>query len=248
MAVPFTKDVLRRNNKMAESIQSHINLFGAWDPQFTPEDVFSRKSGTEIIADFVGLVLEIKRESLTLEIVRRFSELSPSEVYIPVIPNEEKFIDRLVRPLKSAKRTYCLGEFLATVALSGLAGESLALLAYRIRKFVLNGQPISGEQEKKLFGKDFDSLGQERRIKVLECLGYIDRDDERLFLDLKGCRDKYLHLWEVDTSQIHSDAKKSFLNAMRLFKKITGLSIDESGSLVMNPNFLAYLKQTQSLA
>lgn len=185
---------------MAEYVQAHINLFGAWDPRFTAEEVFSRKAGTEAIADFIELVLEVKRESLTLKIVQRFAELSPPEVYAPVVPDEEKFIDRLVRPLKSAKRTYCFGEFLATIALSGLAGESLALLAYRIHKFVLNGKQINSEQEKKLFGNEFDNLGQERRIKVLECLGYIDLDDVGRFLDLKGCRDKYLHLWEVDTA------------------------------------------------
>src|SRR3989338_7893611 len=99
---------------MAEYIQAHISLFGAWDPQFTAEDVFSRKPGTEIIADLIELMLEIKGESLTLEIIQRFADLSPADVYIPVVPAEEKFIDRLVRPLKSAKRTFCFGDFLAT--------------------------------------------------------------------------------------------------------------------------------------
>lgn len=226
---------------MTEYIQAHINLFGAWDPRFTEEDVFSRKSGTELISDFIELVLEVKGESLTLEMIQRFADLSTPEVSVPVIPDEEKFIDRLVRPLKSAKRMYCFGEFYATVALSGLAGESLALLAYRINKFILNGHQIDNEQEKKLFGKKFDDLGQERRIKVLECLGYIDADDVSLLLDLKGCRDKYLHLWEVDTSQIRPDAKKCFLNAMRLFKKVTGISV-QSGQLVTKPNFLHFIK------
>lgn len=227
---------------MTDYIRSHINLFGAWDAKFTPNQVHTRSPGTDLVIDLIEAVLKIRLENISLSTIERFAEISPIELYLPVVPDEQYLVDRLLRPLKSAKRLYCLEEFLATIALSGLVGESLAMLVYRMRKPILNEQPIIITQEKQLFGRDFDSLDQSRRIEILKCFEFIDDDQKQLFSDLRGTRNKHLHLWEVNTNQIQVDAKKCFLNAMRLFKQISGLALGEGGALVMSPYLLQYIK------
>lgn len=232
---------------MEEYISAHVNLFGAWDPRFTPQAVFSRQPGTELIRELIEYVLEVKPECLTEIAIERFANISPLELYLPIVPDEQKFVERLLKPLKSAKRLYCIGEFLGTVALSGLVGESLAMLVYRIHKIRFGGKQIEKSQEQQLFGKDFDALDQSRRIEILQSLGLINDTQKQLFSDLRGMRNKYLHLWDVDSSQLESDAKKCFLNAMKLFKEISGVRTEPSGTFAMNPNLLAYVKTAQQV-
>lgn len=224
-----------------EMIQAHVNLFGYWNSKFTAADVFSRKPGTEPVSDMLDLFLGVKLEALSVGHVERFAELSPPELYLPIVPDEKQFVARLVRPLKSAKGSYCFEHFLATIALSGLAGESLAMLLFRMNEFTLNGKKVEGEQEKALFGAEFDKLGQERRLKVLKGLSYITDEQYQLFNELRGLRRPYLHLWEMDTSKEQTDAKKMFHHAMRLFLQIMGIKII-SGVTHMNPRLLAYIR------
>ncbi len=230
---------------MPEQIRAHINLFGAWIAGVSVNDVISKKTGTDALRMLIEAVLERSVDSLEPVAIERFADLSPQDLYLPVVPDEQKLVDRLLRPLKSAKRQYCFGEFLATIALSGLVGESLAMLRYRMRKPELHGKPISIEQERQLFGRDFDSLDQSRRVEILRSFELISDVQKQLFSDLRGIRNKYLHLWEVDSSQIHVEARKSFLNAMRLFKEISGLSIGPDGTFIMNPDLLNYLKDQE---
>lgn len=227
---------------MTEYVSAHVNLFGAWDPQFTPRQVFAREKGTDSIRSLIEYVLDVKPEGLTEIAVERFAGLSPKELYLPIVPNEQKLVERLLKPLKSAKRLYCLGEFLGTVALSGLVGESLAMLVYRMHRIQLGGKQIEKGQEQQLFGRDFDALDQSRRIEILRCLGLITDPKKQLFSDLRGTRNKYLHLWEVDSSQLEGDAKKSFLSTLRLFKEISGVDIGQSGEFIMVPQLLEYIR------
>ena len=99
---------------MSDYVIGHLNLFGGWDSGFTPKDVKERKEGSELFTDTIEMMLEDKIENLDLIEIGRFAELSTPELYIPIVPDEPKLIDRLARPLKSAKRLYCFGEFLST--------------------------------------------------------------------------------------------------------------------------------------
>lgn len=227
---------------MPDYVTAHVNLFGAWDAQFIPQAVFARRSGTEAVGQLIEYVLGIKLECLTEEAVKRFAEVSPAELYLPVVPDEQRLVERLLKPLKSAKRLYCLGEFLGTIALSGLVGESLAMLVYRMHGISLAGRQIEKSQEQQLFGKNYDALEQVRRTDILHCLGLINDVQKQSFSDLRGVRNKYLHLWEVDSSQLESDAKKCFLTALRLFKEISGVNIGKSGEFIIAPQLLAYIR------
>ena len=227
---------------MPDYVTAHINLFGAWDPRFAPQAVFSRQPGAEAIGQLIEYVLGVKLECLTEAVIERFAEASPADLYLPVVPDEQRLVERLLKPLKSAKRLYSLGESLGTIALSGLVGESLAMLVYRMRGISLGGKQIEKSQEQQLFGKDFDALDQIRRIDILHCLGLINDAQRLSFSDLRGVRNKYLHLWEVDNSQLESDAKKCFLTALRLFKEISGVGIGQSGEFIIAPQLLAYIR------
>ncbi len=231
---------------MAEYVSAHINLFGAWDPKFTPQQVFARAEGTDQIRSLIEYVLDLQPEGLTEAAIGRFAEISPQELYLPVVPDEQRLVQRLLRPLKSSKRLYCLGEFLGTIALAGLVGETLAMLAFRMRKIQLDGKALDGNQEQQLFGKEFDKLDQSRRIEILDCFGVINAQQKQQFSDLRGTRNKYLHLWEVDDSQIQGDARKSFLHAMRIFKEISNINVDLSGAFTMNPALLEYVRSDQA--
>ena len=74
----------------------------------------------------------------------------------------------MLKPLKSAKKNYCLGEYPATIALCGVVGEMLPILLWKINDVRLKGQSITEEDEAGLFGKSFEKLNQDQRLKILK--------------------------------------------------------------------------------
>ncbi|MBI2536544.1 MAG: hypothetical protein HYW06_06195 [Gemmatimonadetes bacterium] len=51
-------------------------------------------------------------------VTARYREISNEAVRLFIVPAEQRLIERLVWPLRSAKAAYMLGNYLATIALS----------------------------------------------------------------------------------------------------------------------------------
>jgi hypothetical protein len=175
-------------------------------------------------------------------LVARYKEISTEPVRLFATPVDERLDDKLVGPLRSAKASYMLGSYVATIALCGLVAEMLALLMWEMSAVTLNGDPITPEAERSLFGSSFERLGQERRIGVLKAYRLID---DATVADLGLIRDrrrKYLHLWSHDHTEAPADAVACFHSAVRATARVVGQEIND-GKILLAPQMLAYLKK-----
>jgi hypothetical protein len=198
----------------------------------------------DILEAFFGLPVK----SLGLEIIQRYCDLSTPDLYAPILPHSDKLFERLISPLKSAKRCYCFGEFLATIELCSHVGEMLAQLAWEITPITHNRSRVTPEFEKGLFGRRFEKLGQDRRIEVLKTFGAVSDHQAGLFEELRKKRVSYFHLWSAGTENSQADAVSCFRSALTLTKEVLQIGIDpnDRGRLLINPLLPAYLSEEHS--
>jgi hypothetical protein len=228
------------------TIHATVNFFGAplevCDIDKLTDHQNAANQLIQLDKRLIELFLEVPLANLPRTILERYAEISPQKLYQPVLPHTDKLYERLLSPLKSAKRCYCLGEFLATIELSAHIGEMLATLVWHMSTPSLNGQPITTETEKDLWGgKTFEKLGQNERTGVLRAFNLINDSQKALFDFLRTTRRKYFHLWSGDLQQAKPDALTSFFKIMQLIDEILQIKIG-NGTLLMNPKLLQYVQ------
>ena len=145
-------------------------------------------------------------------------------------------------PLRNAKAAYMCGNYLSTIALCGMVAEMVAILLFEISGFQLNNKPMSDKDQIAVFGRKFEKLGQERRVKILAAYSIIDSDIFTAFEAIREVRNRYLHLWSQDHEQLPIDAVKSFEFAVNIVVAAVGQKIHK-GKLILNPAFVKYLKR-----
>ncbi len=160
------------------------------------------------------------------------------------MPHSSKLFERLISPLKSAKRSYCFGEYLATIELSAHVGEMLSQLAWKMTPVTHNQKRMTDEFEKNVFGRSFEKLGQDRRLKILRAFGAISEHQYNDFTKIKNERRIYFHLWSKCTENIKMDSLSSYKGALRLIRDIlqVGISQQEPGKVTVNPLSVKYLE------
>lgn len=153
----------------------------------------------------------------------------------------------MLSPFKSAKRCYCLGEYLAAIELCAHVGEMLAQLLWAMSPITHNQEPVTTDFEKAMWGSTFEKLGQDRRVKVLEAFTALKTDHVEIFNFLRTTRRKYFHLWSESTEDIQEDAKNCFIRLTKLVKEILQMDISptEPGKITVNPMLSAYLERTK---
>jgi hypothetical protein len=192
-------------------------------------------------------VLEVPPQHLPRTVLERYVKVSAAETYTAIFPHTSKLFERFLVPFKSAKRMYCLGEFLACVELSAHLGEMLALLLWQITPVTLNGKPMDAAAEKALWGSEFEKLGQERRINVLQAFSAVSTDDVRDLDYLRATRRKHFHFWSTDTDTLPEDAFQCFLRIAALVRSVLQIEYDQ-GSVKLNPLLVAYLEKHRPAA
>ncbi|MFA5784243.1 MAG: hypothetical protein WC962_05135 [Phycisphaerae bacterium] len=175
-------------------------------------------------------------------VINRGKKISKNSLSLSLVPNEKKFLERLIWPLRHAKAGYMLGNYLGTIALCGFVAEMLAILLYDIANVSLNGQDFSAEKEKMLLGSKYEKLGQARRVAVLRAIDQIDEEVKNLFNEIKNIRNKYLHLYSSSYEKIESDTVAIFQKTVNLIVKAIGLKI-YSGRVSMRPDLIEYMRK-----
>lgn len=229
-----------------------LNTFG---PLLQKEDIEKLKNTkrSKIVHNFLISHLESFFEKpinkISSQVLDRYCEITNQETHLSITPAYDEFILRIINPLIYGKKYYCLGEYISCISMSGLVGEMLAILLWKISEFTIKGVKVSTAQEKRLFGNHFERLGQERRLEILLTMQVIDTEDKVKFHEIKDIRNKYMHLWDLTSRQQEIDAKKCITNAMLLFKKISsiGLNVDDEGkqTININPLLLKFLNSTK---
>jgi len=215
----------------------------------TPVSVgyFDRLSdGADHSSDFeykmIGHVLELPVEHLPREVLERYIEVSGKESYPAILPYTDKVFERFLAPLKSAKRTYCLGEYLASVELCAHLGEMLAILVWQITPITLKGKKLDQATEKAMWGREYEKLGQEKRIDLLKVFGAISDENAQLLDYLRATRRNYFHFWSTTREHLKDDALECFLKIAKLIQSIMHIEY-ENGSVKLNPLIGTYLAE-----
>lgn len=215
-----------------------LNFFG---PYLKKEDIKritdSRFSNTLFShqVELFGWFFELPMSALSEEILERYVEITTEESHTAVVPHTKEIFERLLKPLRSAKKCYCLGDYAATIALCGTVGEMLAILLWKINEVKFKGNYVTEEDEKGIFGSSFEKLGQERRLRILMTFGHITPEQLTKFDIIRNSRKPYLHLWTTDLKNEQAVASNVFMRSFQLFMEVTGIGLADAGTVKINP-------------
>lgn len=176
----------------------------------------------------------------TASLVDRYRRISTEPIRLSVAPAEPRILEKLIWPLRHAKASYVVGNYLGVVALCGMVSEMVALLLWQVTDASLNGRPMTPADEPALFGSSFERLGQDRRVHVLRAYGVINNDVVTMFDTIRLIRRRYLHLWSQDHDRLPDDAVASVHAAVGLVVAAVGQDFAD-GKVVLNPRLVKYL-------
>lgn len=187
--------------------------------------------------------LGLPRMSFTKELLERFRKVNTQKTFMNVVPA----IQKLLKPLEDSCKSYCFGLYSASIALSGVAAESLQILLWEMHGVTVEGQKMTEKQEKAILGRRFERVEQTRRIEVLEAFGLITESQKTRFYDIRDIRNRYLHSWKENFMREEQEALLCYQHAFSLFKEITGVKLDDAGSVKANPLLVKWMNKQPSL-
>jgi hypothetical protein len=192
-----------------------------------------------VLEAFFGLPLAC----INTEMLERYV-VATSGLHIMPFPVTERILERLLKPLKSAKRNYCFGDYMATVAASGVVAEMLAVLIWKIRIDGLQDHPLTKKDRNNgvELGSAFENLGQQYRVEALKDSELIESDDKSMFSAIRNLRKPYLHWWSTDPDKEQSDALEAYSKAFILFRKFVGPRIGDGGVMILDPKLLEFIQ------
>jgi hypothetical protein len=225
-------------------------IFLSLDPLFTGGGLKRKRfSSVGFLCDLVGVLSADPHKhipTLRKAIAARHDDLAPLENDLFLVPAEKQLLDRIVWPLRGAKATYLLGNFLACIALAGTVGEMVAQLVFDSARLSVRGKALDEEGQKVRFDRTFERMFQSRRIRVLEDLGLWSPDQAKKARDLSEIRNKYLHSLAVDLTAAQDHARRAYGLAAELAAATVNLPIGAEGTVKITPQLRRYLKQAKA--
>ncbi len=211
---------------------------------FTALDTLSQSNtsssiNTQMILDW--LCLPESKPDLE-SVIDRYNEINVLSNRLYIAPAEKNILEKLIWPLKNAKGSYMIGNYLGTIALCGMVAEMVAILNFEISNpaIQISGKPIDNKTQEKIFGRNFEQLGQERRVEILLAYGIINDVQKQRFNDIKGIRNRYLHFYSKEHTNIVKDAVTAFEAAVSLVTDLLEINI-VVGKISINPALARYL-------
>lgn len=149
---------------------SSISLFPTdFDEKAPPRSI----SSDEILNDFVGNGAGLPT-NVTEQIRSRYFSIHTMDLEILLVPAENVVLNKIVWPLRSAKKAYCLEDFLGCIALCGMVCEMAVVFIYDLvpKDFLkaLTKRQRSCKGKSKCGYKDdyeqYEKWGQQQRIEI----------------------------------------------------------------------------------
>ena len=156
-------------------------------------------------------------------------------------PAEERILEKLVWPLLHAKGSYMVGNYLGTISLCGMVCEMLAILIFEVAKPEINGARMTETSQRKLFGRTFEKLGQDRRVSILYAYDLIADELKASFDRVRRNRSQYLHLWSKEYDKLSIDAVECYRDVLKIVAFVLGQNIRD-GKLLLEPKLTRYLR------
>jgi len=171
----------------------------------------------------------------------------PEDDYpLPFAPREERFLNGLVWPLRSAKVALMLSHHVTCIAVSGMVAEMVAILTYEMADQSMYHHVVDLKEQARLFGRSFDELGQERRIQVLDHFKMLPDSMLQALNNVRGIRRRYLHFLDQDQTQLPADARACYRDALSLVSFTIGEDLSKP-KFSMNANLVEYLKRKKKM-
>ncbi len=178
-------------------------------------------------------------------IICRYKEISVESPRIFAAPVDERILSKLIWPLKHAKGSYALGNYIGSIALCGMVSEMVAIMLFDLHSFRINKQEMDESIQQSIFGSKFEKLGQDRRVSILKTYGLISDEQKKIYDKVRNIRRKYLHFWSQSDAKIESDAVDCFTSTVKIVIDGLGLSI-EDGKLILRPAIIRRLEENAS--
>ncbi len=175
-------------------------------------------------------------------LIARYREISVESNRLFAAPAEQNILEKLIWPLRNAKASFMVGSYLGTISLSGMVAEMSAILIFEISNLTINEKPLDKKTQESIFGRTFENLGQDPRVKVLHAFNLIDDEIKSNFDTIRDRRRRYLHLFSQEHTQIARDAIAVFDAAVKIVVRVIGQDVKE-GVIMLNPDLIKYLEK-----
>ena len=184
-------------------------------------------------------------------LIQRYQAIGPPPYALAVVPAEPEILNKILLPLRQAKASYVIGNYLAVIALCGMVAEMVAIFLWELESEKLNR--LTKENQKKRFKKMFETeeeleqwferRGQKERIELLLEFELIEPDTKSSFDEIRETRRKYLHLLSQDQDSLPEDAIDLFHKAESLVAIAVGAEGFDDGKVILSNKLIEYLKR-----
>ncbi len=166
--------------------------------------------------------------------IARYREISGRDLDLIGVPSDPTILEKIVWPLISAKVSYCLGHYIACIAMCGLVGEMWAILLYELK--------ATPEMLDKLSVSKFEEKGQQRRIEELRKAGLVKEELVQHLKIIAGVRRRYLHFLTSKHGQLQSDARKVYASAVAVVSHVALHLQPGSFAFSIDPDVFRFVK------
>lgn len=185
-------------------------------------------------------------DSSTTALIERYKVINDRSEGLRFVPTEARILENIIWPLRHAKASYIVANYLGTISLCGVVSEMLAILLFKCSEIQINGSPLTESGEKAIFGSSFEKLGQQRRVSILSGYNLIDQEIKDTFDKLREKRNRYLHNWTQDSQSLHQDAVDCYEAAIKITLFVIGQDVKD-GRLLLKSNLIEYLRKNRVL-
>jgi len=163
---------------------------------------------------------------------------------LKIAPVEKSLLDKVIWPLRQAKASFVLSNYISTVSTCGFIAEMIVILLFNISSINVNTNALSLDDQKNMFGDSFENLGQSRRINVLYAFKILDTKMRSILLEIKNIRNRYMHFFSQDYESLKKDAKRIYEKTEEIVTLVIGQEIKD-GKFVLNANLLRYIEKCE---
>ncbi|GAI40203.1 unnamed protein product, partial [marine sediment metagenome] len=174
---------------------------------------------------------------------KRYWLLTTPQLDIFVVPNEKKILEKLVWPLRAAKKAFILSDYLGCIALCGMVCEMAIIFLFDLAAIHVNTKPLNTKQQRQIFGSTFEKLGQEKRIQVLYEIELLSGELAKDADAVRKIRRQYLHFLSKSYSRIEKDAEDAYKASFQLIKSLVDLPVGNDGKLIIPEHLTNYLSK-----
>lgn len=182
-----------------------------------------------------------------VSVAARYQEIDSVEPNLFAPPADDRILGQLIWPLRHAKASYIVGNYLSTIALGGFVAEMATILIFELIERTFNNRSMTENDEKCLFGNSFEGLEQRRRIDILRTYG-LPEEVTCALGRIRGTRRRHLHLArQLNREELARDARAIFKDAVYVVAAAIGQNVQD-GKLLLTPQMMRYLRRVESEA